>query len=386
MTIDRRTPVVAPAPGRLPVAGPWITELELAYITDAAATGWYSGSGSYPARFEAAFADVVTREFAIALPSCTSALHLALLAAGVGPGDRVAVPDVTWIASAAPVMYVGAEPVFVDIDPESWCIDAASFAHVADSVAAVIPVDLYGNVPDWAAILDVALAHGVTVIEDSAEAIGSRYHGQPAGSFGLASVFSFHGSKTVTTGEGGMLVTDSSETYERCRFLADHGRLPGDVTFRNAEVAYKYKMSALQAACGLAQIERLDELVERKRSIFGWYQEELSSIPGLTLNTEAPGVFNSYWMVTIIWDAARGLDKYEAMEVLRGLGVDTRPMFAPLSSLAAYADAADRARAVESNSVAYDVASRGLNLPSGLHLEQSDVQTVADAVRQVFAR
>src|SRR5262249_21709609 len=155
-----------------------------------------------------------------------------------GPGDKVAVPEITWIASAAPVTYVGAEPVFVDVDPDSWCMSADSFAAIAPRVAAAIPVDLYGNMPDWGKLSEVAGKHGVLLIEDAAEAIGSRWGGRPAGGFGHSSAFSFHGSKTLTTGEGGMLTTDSRETYERCRFLADHGRAPGDVSFLNTEVAF----------------------------------------------------------------------------------------------------------------------------------------------------
>jgi len=255
---------------RIAIAGPWITEKEISYVADAAANDWYENAGNYVRRFEDAFAGYVGRKFALSLPSCTSGLHLSLLALGVGKGDEVIVPDVTWIASSAPISYVGARPVFVDIDPATWCISTdAVTAAISDRTRAVIAVDLYGSMPDMAALLSVTEAHGVPLIEDAAEAIGSRYAGSLAGSFGETSVFSFHGSKTLTTGEGGMVVTDREDLYERMSMLRDHGRMPGDTSFFNAEVAYKYKMSSLQAALGLAQVERVEELIARKRNSGG---------------------------------------------------------------------------------------------------------------------
>jgi perosamine synthetase len=369
---------------RIPVAGPWISEREIEYVTDAVRTGWYERAGEYPQRFEKAFAAHTRRRHAIALPSCTSGLHLALLAAGVGPGDRVAVPDMTWIASAAPVTYVGAEPVFVDVDPTTWCMDVASFERIAERVTAAIPVDLYGNMPDWPALTRIAEHHGVTLVEDAAEAAGARFDDVPAGGFGRAAAFSFHGSKTVTTGEGGMLVCDDDELYERCRFLADHGRLPGDVSFRSTEVAYKYKMSALQAALGLAQLERLDELIDRKRMIFHWYEEELSGVDGLALNQPGPRVEGAYWMVTAIWDAELGVDKFAVLERLRERGVDCRPIFSPLSSIDAYTRAEDRERAATANTHAYSLGARGINLPSPLDLEQDEVRRASASLLEVL--
>lgn len=369
---------------RIPVAGPWITEREIEYVTDAARTAWYQRAGEYPQRFEAAFAAHTGRRHAIALPSCTAGLHLALLAAGVGPGDRVAVPDITWIASAAPVTYVGAEPVFVDIDPVTWCMDVESFAHVATRVKAAIPVDLYGNMANWTALSEVARERDVVLVEDAAEAVGATFEGKPAGAFGSAATFSFHGSKTLTTGEGGMLVCDDDDFYKRCRFLADHGRLPGDVSFRSTEVAYKYKMSALQAALGLAQLERLDELMERKRAIFGWYEEELRGIDQVTLNQPGPAVEGAYWMVTATWNGELNIDKFEVLDSLRERGIDGRPIFSPLSSLDAYSGAEDRARAVADNTHAYSLDARGINLPSALDLDRDEVARASAALVDVL--
>jgi len=366
---------------RIPVAGPWITEKEVVYVADAAANAWYENAGTYNRRFEEAFGRYVGRKHALSLPSCTSAIHLALLALDVGPGDEVVVPDITWIASSAPISYVGATPVFADVDPQTWCLSAESFAScITERTKAVIPVDLYGGMPDMERILAVANKHEIHVIEDAAEAVGSEYHGRRAGSFGIASVFSFHGSKTLTTGEGGMLVTDDSALVERAEVLRDHGRHPGDNSFFNREVAYKYKMSALQAALGLAQLERIDELIARKREAFGWYRDRLSNINGLQLNAEPNGTKNSFWMITAILDPAWG-GKGAISKHLAERGIDTRPFFNPLSSLPAYAALESAHVAAGRNHVSYGLAPHGINLPSALNLDFEQVERVAAVLR-----
>ena len=371
---------------RIPVAGPSITQKEVDYVADAVARAWYGDANLYHERFERAFAEYVGVEHAISLPSCTSAIHLALLALNVGPGDEVIVPDVTWIASAAPISYVGATPVFADIDPVSWCLSASSFeACITERTKAVIVVDLYGGMPDWNALRATAERHGVPIIEDAAEAIGSEYRGHKAGSLGEVGVFSFHGSKTLTTGEGGMLVTDRGDVNQRVRFLRDHGRKPGDRFFYNAEVAYKYKMSSMQAALGLAQLERIDALVGRKREIFRWYQARLGGQPGITLNAEPEGTRNSYWMTTMVLDPAVGLTKAEIMDLLERRGVDSRPFFHPLSAIPAYAGVAGTGEAAGRNCVSYRIAPYGVNLPSALSLDAPAIDRVCDAILDVLA-
>lgn len=371
---------------RLPVAGPWITQREIDYVADAARNGWYANANVYQQRFEQAFAAYLGIRHALALPSCTSAIHLSLLALGVEPGDEVIVPDVTWIASAAPIAYVGATTVFADVDPATWCLSPESFeACITPRTKAVIPVDLYGNMPDMDAILKTAGRHGIAVVEDAAEAIGSEYRGRKAGSFGDTGVFSFHGSKTVTTGEGGMLVTDREDVRERALLLRDHGCKPGDKAFWNTEVAYKYRMSSLQAALGLAQLERVEELLERKRRIFGWYREHLADVEDLRLNQESPGSRNSYWMVTVVVDERLGLTKDRLMTALSERGIDTRPFFHPLSSLPAYEGSPRAKEARERNTVSYRLSPYGINLPSALSLTEHDVAFVCESLRQILA-
>ncbi len=372
-------------PQTIPVAGPWITDLETSYVADAAANAWYGDHAIYHQRFEAAFREAIGMEYAMSLPSCTSALHLSLAALGIGPGDEVIVPDATWIASAAPISYVGATTVFVDIDPLTWCMDARAFeAAITERTKAAIVVDLYGGMPDWQALEEIAAAHKIPLIEDAAEAVGSRYKGRMAGSFGVAGAFSFHGSKTMTTGEGGMLVTGNRKLFERAQFLRDHGRPAGDRFFQNTEVGYKYKMSAMQAAMGLAQTERLDELIRRKREIFDWYRQALSGREDIVLNFEPDDVLNSYWMVTAIFDPSHGIDKLELMGRLSEHGIDSRPFFHPLSSLEAYRDTEQGKRARRINSTAYDISARGINLPSGFSLDEETVGRVCKSLCSIL--
>ena len=371
---------------RIPVSGPSITEHEVRYVAEAARTAWYANANTYNARFEKAFAEYIGVRHAVALPSCTSAIHLSLMALGIGPGDEVVVPDCTWIASAAPIEYVGATVVFADIDADSWCLSPAAFeAAITPRTKAVIPVNLYGGMADYGAICRIASAHGVAVLEDAAESIGSRLDGRPSGSFGTTGVFSFHGSKTLTTGEGGMLVTSDDALHARVQVLRDHGRQPGDRIFFNTEVGWKYKMSSMQAARGLAQLERIEELVAGKRRIFEWYRERLSELEDVRINHEPPGVLNTYWMVTAILPA-RMRGKLAAMDALAAAGIDSRPFFHPLSALPAYAATASASGAQDRNPVAYRISPHGINLPSGLGLTESDVDRVCATLATLVRR
>lgn len=371
---------------RIPVSGPWITEKEIGYVTDAVATAWYGNAYVYHERFQRAFAEYLDMTHAVALPSATSAIHLSLQALGIGSGDEVIVPDVTWIGSSAPISYVGARPVFADVDARTWCLTADSFeACITPRTKAVIPVDLYGSLPEVDAVRAIAARHGIAVIEDAAEAIGSEYQGRKAGTFGDTAAFSFHGSKTMTTGEGGMLVTNRLDLYERVLQLVDHGQRPSERgKFRSYQVAYKYKMSNMQAALGLAQLERIDELVTRKRQIFAWYEAELGRAEGLTLNCEPPEVKNSYWMITIIMDPRLGMTKDRLIPLMGEHSIDVRPFFHPLSSLPAYEGWPEATTAQRRNTVSYRISPYGVNLPSGMNMTAEKVRYVCDTLRRVL--
>jgi len=371
---------------RIPVSGPSITQLEIDYVTDAVKNAWYSQYKVYNERFERAFADYLGVSFAISLPSCTSAIHLSLLALNIGKGDQVIVPDITWIGSSAPISYVGATPIFADIDSKTWCISPESFEElITPKTKAVILVDLYGNMPDIDAIRKIANQHDIAIIEDAAESIGSMYKGRKAGSFGDTGMFSFHGSKIMTTGEGGMLVTDSDDIYKRCLVLSDHGRHPEDPKlFWQREIGFKYKMSCLQAALGLAQLERIDELTLHKRDIFSWYQSELKDVDGLTLNYEAPGTKSTYWMVTVILNKMFGIDKERLISVLSDRNIDSRPFFYPLSSLPAYESFEQAQEAQKRNKNSYSISRWGVNLPCGMNMTQEKVLYVCDSLKSIL--
>jgi perosamine synthetase len=373
------------APERIPVAGPSITDREVELTAEAARTAWYSNHYVYNARFERMMADYVGVRHAVSVPHATAALHLIFAALGIGPGDEVIVPDVTWIASVAPIVYVGAEPVLVDILPDTWCIDPVAVeAAIGPKTKAILGVDLYGSMCDWHALQAIANKHGLHLIEDAAEALGSSYHGKRAGSFGAAAAFSFHGSKTVATGEGGMFVTDDDDLAKRVLFLRDHGRNPGDRFFLNHEIGFKYRMNAVTAALGVAQMERIDALIEHKRAIFGWYRDRLAGLNGVTLNAEPDGVQNSYWMVTAVLDPALGFDKFDLMAAFDKRNIDTRPFFSPLSSLPAFEKRAAATRLVTPKDKGQKIASHSINLPSGYNMTEDKADVVCLALREIL--
>lgn len=367
---------------RIPVAGPSITQKEIDYVTQAVKGAWYEDAGVFNQRFEDAFAAHCGRRYAVSLPSCTAGLHLALMGLGIGAGDEVIVPDCTWIASAAPIRYVGATPVFADIDPSTWCLSVEGFERaITPRTKAAIVVDLYGSMPDWDALTAIADRHGIALIEDAAEAAGSLWRDRPAGKFGAAAAFSFHGSKTLTTGEGGMIVLDDEALYARILKLRDHGRNPGDIMFTPDSVGWKYKMSSLQAALGLAQLERLPELVATKRQIFSWYRAALDRWNDVALNPDVDGLHNSYWMSTAVIDPELGVHKGQLVHQLRERGIDARPFFSPLSDIAAFRETPQAAQARQENRNAYAISPFAINLPSALSLTSEDVDNVVAALR-----
>lgn len=368
------------------VSGPEITEKEIEYVSKAVKNAWYDNASYYNDKFENDFKHYVGRQYAIALPSCTAAIHLALLSLNIGEGDEVIVPDITWIATAAPISYLGAVPVFADIEKDTWCICPESLERrITDKTKAVIVVDLYGSMCNMDKIIDIAKKYSIAVIEDAAQAMGSEYRGKKAGSFGDISVFSFHGSKIMTTGEGGMLVTNDEKIYKRCLKLGNHGRAKTSKMFWNDEIGYKYKMSSMQAALGIAQLERIEELVEKKRNIFNWYDEELKHVEGIGLNSEPEWVRNNFWMVTAVLDKGYySLAKESLMEEFCKFNIDTRPFFYPLSMEPAYKEIIKEVEYSKLNSVAYEISPYAINLPCGMDMTQSKVKWVVDCLNRIL--
>lgn len=365
---------------KIPINRPSITDLEIEYVNDAITNGWGTKCYDYIYRFQNDFAAYQDAKFALATSSCTGAIHLALMALGVKAGDEVILPDITWIASVEPVLYIGAKPVFVDVLEDSWCIDPEKIkAAITPKTKAIIPVHLYGNVCEMDAIMAIAKKHSLVVLEDAAEGLGSEYKGKKAGSIGDAGVFSFHGTKTMTTGEGGIIVTDREDIYKRLRILNDHGRDPEiGKTFWMKEYGYKYKMSNLQAALGCAQISRMDELVNRKRRIFNWYKELLTGIP-CKINPELLGTKNSYWLPTLIFDKSLHFDREAFFSFMKTHHIDSRPFFYPLSSLPMFEEK-------KGNQVSYDIYERGINLPSYHDMDKDTVEYIVNCLKNFLAQ
>lgn len=360
---------------------PSITEKEVEYATDAARNGWGDRCYEYITQFEKKFREFTGATYAIATSSCTGALHMGLAALGVGHEDEVILADTNWIASAAPITYLGAKPVFVDVLLDTWCIDPErAEAAITPRTKAIIAVHLYGNLCEMDRLLEVGAKHGIPVIEDSAEAIGSYWKDHHAGTLGAFGAFSFHGTKTLTTGEGGMFITQDRALYEKVLTLSNHGRAAGQTKqFWPDMVGFKYKMSNIQAAIGCGQMERIDELVRRKREVFAYYQERLGGMEGVAMNPEKSGTTNGYWMPTAVFAPETGITRERLLELFKAENIDGRVFFHPLSSLPMF----ERQPA---NRNSYDLPARAINLPSYHDLTNVDQDRVIDAVMSVYQK
>ena len=364
------------------MAGPWITQREIDTVMDAMKNGWYGKDAyTYVEKFEEEYAAYHDRKYALMTPNCTTSIHLLLEGLGVGEGDEVIVPECTWIASAAPITYQRAKTVFADIDPISWCISPEALERkITPKTKAVIVVNLYGNMADMDALQAICDRHGIYLIEDAAESLGSTYKNIKSGKFGIGSVFSFHRTKTITTGEGGMLLLDDDKLYERCKFLRDHGRAPG--TYFNTEVTFKYMPANLNAALGYAQFQRLQELVEKKRWIWKMFKEKLSDIPDLIFNPEPEHVYNSIWCTALVFGKSHDITKEKMMEGLSDRGLPSRPFFYPLTLLPAFGADANEGR--KNSPVAYDISERGINLPSAFSVDEEQIERMSLGIKSIL--
>jgi perosamine synthetase len=363
---------------RIHYTKPSITELEVAYATDAARNGWGERCYEYISRFENLFREYLGVSHAIATSSCTGALHMGLAGLGIGAGDEVILADTNWIATAAPISYLGAKPVFVDILPDTWCLDPEKVeAAITSKTKAIIAVHLYGNLAEMDRLLAIGDRHGIPVVEDAAEAIGSVFHGKPAGSMGRFGAFSFHGTKTITTGEGGMFVTNDADLYEHVLTMSNHGRSRQQAKqFWPEVVGFKYKISNVQAAIGCGQMERIDELTQRKRAIMKHYLELIAGIPGVAMNPEHPGTVNGAWMPTVVFDQSTGVTREILQSAFAEADIDARVFFHPLSSLPMY-------EGYPGGLVASDIPTRAINLPSFHDMTDADQLRVVSVLREV---
>jgi perosamine synthetase len=354
---------------------PSITDLEIEYANDAVRNGWGDRCYEYIVRFEEAFKNHLGVKYAIATSSCTGALHMGMAALGIGLGDEVIMADTNWIASAAPIVHLGAKPVFVDIKPDSWCLDPDQVeAAITPKTKAILAVHIYGNLCDMDELLAIGERHGIPVIEDAAEAIGSQYHGKRAGSMGAFGSFSFHGTKTLTTGEGGMFVTNDAELYEHVLTLSNHGRARSQTKqFWPDKIGFKYKISNVQAAIGLAQIERIQELVYRKKEILSYYRSKFSNINGITLNPEPINIVNGAWMPTAVFNIKTQITSDILIDKFSKENIDARVFFHPLSSLHFF-------DSLPENMNSYCIPKRAINLPSYHDISTNHLDKICDVI------
>lgn len=362
-------------PGWIPIYEPWLGPREEEFTLDAVRSGWISSLGKYVGQFEAEFAAFCGSKHGIAASNGTTALHLALHALGVGPGDEVIVPALTFIASANAVTYTGAKPVFADVDPVTWTIRPEEVARlITPRTKAIMPVHIYGQMAPMVELNALAEDHHLWVVEDAAEAHGAAIGPRRAGSWGTLAAFSFFANKVITTGEGGMLTTDDPALAARCRHLRDHG-MPPERRYWHDEVGFNYRLTNLQAAIGVAQMERIDFFIARKRAIAAQYAAELADVPGVRIHAEQPGTTSVFWMVSILLDAAYPLTRDALILVLREAGVDSRPFFHPLDTLPPYFSPTPCPTAL-------DLSRRGLNLPSSPHLTEAQVGRICSVIRR----
>ena len=362
------------------MAGPWITDLEKKTVADIMDNGW--DNYDYVEKFEPAFAKWHGRKYCLMTPCCTHAIHLLLLALDINEGDEVIVPECTWTATAAPVTYQKATPVFADSDPDNWCLDPTSVKKkITDKTKAIIVVDLYGNMPDMDALEAISKEYDIPLIEDAAEALGSSYKGVRAGKFGMGSVHSFHRTKTIATGEGGVLLLDDDELFERAKFLRDHGR-SSEIAYYTLEATPKYMPSNLQASMAWAQFQRIEELIERKRYFLHRYKANLKDIPDLQFNLENDDVVNGVWATTLVFGKSHDITKLEAISKLFKLDVPARPFFYPLSSLPAYEHYSTGSK--EENPHAFDISERGITLACHYNLTDEQIDFICDGIRAIL--
>ncbi|GAA5337068.1 aminotransferase class I/II-fold pyridoxal phosphate-dependent enzyme [Thermus thalpophilus] len=367
---------------RIYLSPPHLSGLEARFLQEALESGWIAPLGPQVDAFEREFAEVVGAKHALAVSSGTAALHLALILAGVGPGDEVVVSTLTFAASAFPVLYLGAKPVFVDSERTSWNMDPGLLAEFLEARAkkgrppkAVVLVHLYGQSADIAPIQALCQEYGIPLVEDAAEALGSTYQGRSPGTFGLAGIFSFNGNKIITTSGGGMLVSEDGRLVAHARKLATQAREPVP-WYEHREVGYNYRMSNLLAAVGRAQLRSLEERVWARRAIFERYVQGLSHLPGLSFQPEAPWGRHTRWLsVMLVDEEAFGLGPEAIRKALEAKGIETRPVWKPLHLQPVF-QGAERV----GGEVAENLFRRGLCLPSGSSLTREEQDRVIEAI------
>jgi len=349
---------------------------ELEYLTDCVKSGWISSAGRYVRRFEEEFASYIGCKYGVALHTGTAALHLSIAALGIGPNDEVIVPTLTFASTANIVYFTGAKPILVDVEKDTWNIDPEILEQkISGRAKAVIPVHLYGHPCDMDRIIEIADKHEIAVIEDAAEAHGAEYKGKKVGILGTVGCFSFFGNKIITTGEGGISVCNDQELAEKMAKLRDHG-MSRRKKYWHDEIGFNYRMTNLQAAVGVAQLERIDFFLKRKQEIARFYKSYLSEIQGIIMPPEKEWAKNVYWMFSILIDREYyRIKKDDLMDALLQKGIETRPIFYPLHRMPPY-----KQDGLFPN--AEYISDSGLNLPSGVTLKDEEIEYICETLKK----
>ena len=362
----------------IPLAKPEFKALEKKLINQCLDTGWISSIGGFVEQFSIEFSKAVKTKYALPVSNGTVALHLALIALGIGPADEVIVPALTFVASANSISYTNAKPVFIDIEPDTFNLDIAQLeSKITHKTKAIMTVDLYGHPVNFDQVRQICHKHKLKFISDSAESLGSLYKNKPVGSQADISTFSFFGNKIVTTGEGGMLVTNDKKTYQTAKLYRDQGKDTSIHPYYHPVIAYNYAMTNLQAAVGIGQLKRLKTFVKQKRQIAALYQKLLTGIPGISFQKQQAYARSNYWMFSILVDQQKfGHSRDELIAYLNKKNIETRPFFYPLPLLPPY----KKNQPSQGFPVAYKIAAQGINLPTYASLKQSQVKYIAQSI------
>jgi len=360
----------------IPISQPSITQKEIDYVTDAVKSGWVSSLGTYVDKFEKMFSEYCDTKYALTTANGTVALHLALAALGINQEDEVIVPDFTFVATANAVKYLGAKVITVDIDEETYCISPKAIEKaITLKTKAIVPVHLYGQPANMDEINTIARNNNIFVIEDAAEAHGAEINGRKVGGLGEAGIFSFYGNKIITSGEGGMITTNNHILYEKMKYLRDQAMSP-EKRYWHTEIGFNYRMTNLQAALGLAQLERIDNILEKKVEIFSWYHNNLNNIKGIKLNPKLANYRNVYWVICIeLLDFSEN-QRDNIMEKLKEHNIDSRPYFYPISEMPMYSRV--------NTPVTKLISRRGINLPSYYDITQDQVLYICDTLKKLL--
>ncbi len=362
---------------KISFAGPSITQKELDYATDAVKNGWYETFDKHTRLLEKKVCDYLGMKYSLATHCCTLALHLANASLGFGPGDEVICTDFSWVATAYSIAYTGAKPVFVDIEPDSWCISPDAIRKaITPKTKGIMIVHSFGHPAKMDEIKEIATEHNLKLIEDAAPSLGSRFQGRLTGTFGDVACFSFQGAKIAASGEGGILVTNNEEIYKKALLLANMGRTDSKAVFWSDMLGFQYTIGNISAALALAQVERIDELVANKRKIFGYYHARLKDIPGLKLLVEQEGCLSNYTYPSLLLEDSIKANRDDIIKRLKARNIHPRPTFPRMSTFPTL-------EARFPNPIAAKISQRGISLPAAHNLVEEDIDFVVESLLEL---